>query len=94
MSKVIKKPLLTEKNNNLAIQNTYVFEVVRSANKTDIKEHIERYFDVKVHSIRTAICRNRAKKGNRRTSSSKVKYWKKAIVRLKKGEKMSLFEGN
>lgn len=92
MSQLIKRPLLTEKNNILASQNVYVFEVARQADKPMIKEHIEKYFDVKVQSIRTAICRGRARRVQRNVS--RVKYWKKAIVRLVDGEKIDLFEGN
>ena len=89
---MIKRPLLTEKNNILASQNIYVFEVVRSATKPAIKAYIEKYFDVKVQSVRTAICRSRARRI--RKSISRVKYWKKAMIRLVKGEKIDLFEGN
>ncbi len=92
MSYVIKRPLLTEKNNLFASKNTHVFEVSRSANKTTIKAHVEKYFDVKVESVRTAICRGRARRSKH--GYGRVKYWKKAIVRLVAGEKISLFEGN
>ncbi len=92
MSQLIKRPLLTEKNNILAGKNVYVFEVALEADKRIIKEHVEKYFDVKVRSIRTAICRGRARRVQRNVS--RVKYWKKAIVRLVDGEKIDLFEGN
>ena len=91
MSKIIKKPLLTEKNNALAEKGVYVFEVDRSANKTAIREHIERYFEVRVKSVRTLICRGRSRKT--RSSIGRVPYWKKAVVRLVKGAKIDLFEG-
>jgi len=92
MSQIIKKPLLTEKNNLLASQNIYVFKVDRSVNKTQIKEHVEKYFDVKVQSVKTLICRGRAKRT--RVGYGSVKYWKKAVVRLVQGETINLFEGN
>ncbi len=92
MSYIIKRPLLTEKNNILASQNVYVFEVDRSADKLVIKEHIEKYFDVKVKTVRTALCRGRSRRVRNRVG--RVKYWKKAMVRLKEGEKIDLFEGN
>ena len=92
MSQLIKKPLLTEKNNLLAAKNIYVFEVVRSVNKTQIKEYVEKYFDVKVRSVKTAICRGRARRT--KIGYGRVKYWKKAIVRLIQGETINLFEGN
>ena len=92
MSQLIKRPLLTEKNNLLAAKNTYVFEVSRSVNKTQIKGYVEKYFDVKVQSVRTVICRGRARRT--KVGYGRVKYWKKAIVRLAQGETINLFEGN
>ena len=92
MSYVIKRPLLTEKNNLLATQNTYVFEVDRSADKIVIKEHIEKYFNVKVLSVNTSLCRGRSRRT--RGVYGRVQHWKKAVVRLVQGEKINLFEGN
>jgi large subunit ribosomal protein L23 len=92
MSQLIKKPLLTEKNNLLAAKNIYVFQVDRSANKTQIKEYVEKYFEVRVRSVKTAICRGRARRT--REGYGRVKHWKKATVRLAQGETINLFEGN
>ena len=92
MSYVIKKPLVTEKNSIKAEKGIYVFKVNRQANKTAIKDHIERYFKVKVLSVKTAVCRKRSRKVRRQ--EGKVKYWKKAFVRLKAGEQITVFEGN
>ena len=92
MSQLIKKPLLTEKNNLLAAKNIYVFCVDRSSNKTQIRKYVEKYFNVKVQSVRTAICRGRARRT--RFGYGRVKYWKKATVRLVLGETINLFEGN
>lgn len=88
---VLKRPLITEKNSLFAEQGVYVFEVERKATKTDIKKAIEKYFQVKVDSVRTSVCRGRSRRT--RLGQSKVKYWKKAMVRLKDGQKISLFEG-
>ncbi|MDE0118584.1 MAG: 50S ribosomal protein L23 [Bdellovibrionales bacterium] len=92
MSQLIKRPLLTEKNNVLASKNIYVFKVDRSANKAEIKQYVEKYFDVKVRSVKTAICRGRSRRT--KIGYGRVKYWKKAIVRLAPGETVNLFEGN
>jgi len=91
MSYVIKKPIITEKNNLLAEKGIYVFKVAKSSDKTAIKDHVERYFDVKVASVKTSICRKRARRRGRQ--EGKVKYWKKAFVKLKPGEQISIFEG-
>lgn len=92
MSQIVKRPLLTEKNNLLASKNIYVFQVDRLANKKQIKQNVEKYFEVKVQSVKTAICRGRARRT--RLGYGRVKYWKKAIVRLHPGETINLFEGN
>lgn len=88
---VIKRPLVTEKNSILAEKGVYVFEVDKKATKTDIKQAVEKYFRVKVADVNTSICRGRAKRT--RLGVSKPQSWKKALVRLNKGEKISLFEG-
>lgn len=87
----IKRPIITEKNSMLAENGVYVFEVDRKASKTDIKKAIEKSFRVKVDAVRTSICRNRAKRT--RLGEGRVRYWKKAMVKLAAGEKISLFEG-
>lgn len=91
MLHIIKKPLISEKNSLMAEQGVYTFEVDRKATKTDIKKAVEKSFKVKVSSINTQICRNRAKKT--RVGQSQVKYWKKAFVKLASGEKIAIFEG-
>ena len=92
MSYVIKKPLVTEKNNLQAEKGIYVFKVSKLADKKAIKDHVERYFNVKVASVKTSICRKRSRKIRGRAGY--VKYWKKAFVRLKAGEQITVFEGN
>jgi len=88
---VIKRPLVTEKNSMLAEKGVYVFEVEKTATKTDIKAAVEKYFRVKVVGVNTTICRGRAKRT--KFGIGKATSWKKALVRLKAGEKISLFEG-
>ena len=88
---VIKRPLVTEKNSIMAENGVYVFEVAKEATKLDIKNAVEKYFRVKVSSVNTAVCRGRAKRT--KFGVSKPQSWKKALVRLNKGEKISLFEG-
>jgi large subunit ribosomal protein L23 len=88
---VIKKPLVTEKNSLLAEKGVYVFEVETDATKTDIKKAVEKYFRVKVANVNTVTCRGRSKRT--KFGVSKPVAWKKAMVRLKAGEKIGLFEG-
>ena len=88
---IIKRPLVTEKNNELAQHQTYVFEVDRKASKTEIRSYIEKYFGVKVSKVQTSICRGRSKRTSR--GQGRVPYWKKATVRLRAGETIKIFEG-
>lgn len=88
---VLRRPLVTEKNSMMAENNVYVFEVDRQATKNEVRQAVEKFFRVKVDSVRTAVCRGRAHRN--RFGSGRVKYWKKAMVKLKPGESISLFEG-
>lgn len=92
MFDVIKKPLVSEKNATHAeTANTYAFEVADDATKTEIKKAVETAFNVKVDSVRTQVCRGRWFRKHMKLGAPKS--WKKALVKLKEGEKISLFEG-
>jgi large subunit ribosomal protein L23 len=91
---VLKRPLmLTEKGNNLREQyNQYAFEVDRRANKIQIRQAVESLFDVKVEEVRTLNMRGHMRRMGR--GYAKTRNWKKAIVALKEGHSIDLFEGN
>ncbi len=91
MHYIIKRPLVTEKNSRLAEQGVYVFEVDKNATKTEIKKAVEKFFRVRVSQVNTANCRGRAKKT--KFGMGRPESWKKAMVKLVKGEKIGLFEG-
>ena len=92
MYEIIKKPLISEKNAGHAEDaNTYAFEVDMSAGKTQIKQAVETAFGVKVQAVRTQICRGRYFRKQVRLGPPK--HWKKALVKLKAGEKIPIFEG-
>ncbi len=91
MYQIIKKPLVTEKNSMHSAIGAYAFEVDRKATKNEIRSAVEKLFDVKVDSVRTMVCRNRPRRVG--MNYSKTRYWKKALVKLKTGEKIALFEG-
>ena len=88
---IIIKPLVTEKSMNLLADNKYTFVVDKRSNKTEIKNAIESIFKVKVDKVYTLIVKGKPKrmgKNEGRTSDRK-----KAIVSLKPGQKIKLFEG-
>lgn len=91
MQKIIRRPLITEKNSTMAENGVYVFEVDTKANKLEIKKAVEKSFRVTVKSVRTVICRGRSRRT--RLGVSRVQRWKKAMVQLNPGEKIALFEG-
>ncbi len=85
---IIKNMLRTEKGANLLIQNKYVFNVAKDANKIDIKRAVEDLYKVKVRdvnimNIKGKLRRVRYREG--RTSS-----WKKAIVTLQPDNKIEV----
>jgi large subunit ribosomal protein L23 len=92
MYQVIKKPLVSEKNAGHAEDaNTYAFEVDLRADKQEIRSAVERAFQVKVEDVRTMVCRGRYFR--KQAKLGPPKHWKKALVKLKQGEKIGLFEG-
>ncbi|MFL2635683.1 MAG: 50S ribosomal protein L23 [Tepidiformaceae bacterium] len=88
---VLLKPLVTEKSTTLAGKNQYVFEVDLRANKTQVKESVELVFDVNVLRVNTMIVKGKRRRYGR--SLVKRPDWKKAIVTLKPGDSIELFEG-
>jgi large subunit ribosomal protein L23 len=88
---VIKRPVITEKSSIMAGElNQYVFEVDIKANKIQIKEAVERIFDVDVIKVATMIMPlKRGKRG--RKAYVRSQEWKKAIVTLPKGQTISEF---
>lgn len=86
----IRRPLITEKAlTTRESEGSLVFEVAAEATKTEVKQAVEKLFNVKVASIRTA---NVEGKERRRGKFSGYKPdWKKAYVRLRAGEKIPDF---
>ena len=85
---IIKGPIMTEKSSDLAKNNTITFSVNPKANKTQIKQAIEKIFNVKVEKVNTVNVRPRKRRVGKYTGyTSKVK---KAIVKLKDGSSIEL----
>jgi large subunit ribosomal protein L23 len=88
---VIRRPLVTEKNTFLQSQGKYAFEVAREANKVQIKEAVEKAFKVTVTDVKVLTVRGKEHRVGKRMVASRP--WKKAIVSLKGGDKIEIFEG-
>lgn len=86
---IIKAPIITEKSSDLTQNhNTITFSVDVKANKTQIKQAIEKIFNVKVENVNTINVRPKKKKVGKYTgTTSKVK---KAIVKLSEGSSIEL----
>ena len=85
---IIKGPIMTEKSNDLKVNNVVTLSVDPKANKTQIKQAVEKVFNVKVESVNTVTVRPRKKRVGKYTAyTNKVK---KAIVKLKDGSSIEL----
>jgi len=84
--RVLKAPHITEKATELAARDQYVFRVETRSNKTEIKKEIEQLYDVDVLAVRI-INVSRRKRTLGRISGWRKGY-KKAIVRIKQGQKI------
>ena len=88
--KVLRRPIvLTEKANRLREGNQVVFEVARDANKVEIRNAVEKLFNVKVESVNTLLMRGKERRMGR--GHAKMQNWKKAIVTLKEGSEIDFF---
>ncbi len=89
---VLRRPLVTEKTTLLTGHNKYVFEVALAANKLQIREAVEKAFSVHVEAVNTMHVRGKIKRMGRRSGGQQPD-WKKAVVTLRAGDQIQLFEG-
>jgi large subunit ribosomal protein L23 len=89
--KIIRRALITEKADRLREMNCYQFEVAKKANKKEIKEAVEKLFNVNVMDVKTANFRGKPKRMG--ISFGYKTGYKKATVTLKPGQKIELIEG-
>lgn len=90
LSYVIKRPLLTEKSTYLSNElNQYAFEVDVRASKDQIKAAVESLYKVKVESVNTSVGKDRDRRT--RFGLSEGRIHKKALVKVKAGEKIEMF---
>jgi large subunit ribosomal protein L23 len=89
---VVKRPVITEKSNKQKeLSNQIAFEVDRKANKIEIKQAIEKLFNVKVLKVNTFRIEGKEKRV--RMTKGKTRHWKKAIITLRAGDHIEFFEG-
>jgi large subunit ribosomal protein L23 len=89
---VIVKPIITEKSTDqLDKHRAYTFAVDKDANKHEIAQAVEKLFNVKVDSVRTMQYRGKQRRVGRHVGRRAA--WKKAVVKLREGDTIEIFEG-
>ena len=93
LSYIIKKPLITEKTMALVQVGKFTFMVDKKATKKTVKKAIEEFFNVNVKKVwLIKVLGKRKRAGRRQRRMIKKPDYKKAIVKLKEGQKIDLFE--
>ena len=88
---ILIRPIVTEKSTALMEQCKYTFRVPLAATKIQIRQAVEQIFKVKVQAVNTMRYEGKLKRMGR--TQGRRSDWKKAVVTLKPGEAIELFEG-
>ena len=91
LTRVIVRPVVTEKTNDMGENDKYAFEVAVDANKNEVKQAVERFFGVKVLDVHTMRMPRKSRRVGKNVGRKPE--WKKAIVRLAEGHSIEFFEG-
>ncbi len=89
-SDILIRPILTEKGTMLEKDGQYIFQVINSATKPEVKKAVKRLYGVTAEKVNMLRMRSRKVRFGRFEGSQKA--WKKAIVRLVKGQKIDLYK--
>jgi large subunit ribosomal protein L23 len=90
-SQVIVKPVLSEKSFALSAVGKYTFRVHPDAHRTQVRQAVESLFGVHVVGVRTLSVKSKPKR--RGLTRGRTRAWKKAIVQVKAGESIPIFQG-
>ena len=90
-SKILVAPVVSEKSYSLIDDRKYSFRVHEDAHKTQIRQAVEELFGVRVEAVNVAHVRPKPKR--RGLQRGKRPGWKKAIVQLREGDTIEIFEG-
>lgn len=90
MYNIVVRPLITEKGTfQSQALNAYAFEVAPAANKAQVRQAIEKIYDVRVMDVRTATRKGKPRRAG--GTMSRTKHWKKAVVVLHPDDHIDLF---
>lgn len=92
MYSVVIRPLITEKSIQDAKKGKFTFVVVKQADKRAITKEVSERFKVDVIGISTVTVKGRTQRTGKRRIEKVLTAWKKAIVTVKEGQKIDLFE--
>ena len=87
---IIVRPLITEKTSKLIEERKYTFEVAKGVNKIEVKEAVEKIFEVKVTAVNIINVRKKARKVGKYEGLRPAV--RKAIITLAEGQKLDVFE--
>ena len=90
-SQIILAPIVSEKSYAGTADGKYTFRVHQDAHRTQIRQAVEALFDVRVVEVRTASVKSKPKR--RGFSSGRTREWKKAIVEVREGDTIPIFQG-
>ncbi|MDT7555506.1 MAG: large subunit ribosomal protein [Pseudonocardiales bacterium] len=90
-SQVIIRPVVSEKSYVLSAVDKYTFRVHPDAHKTQIRQAVEQLFDVRVLEVRTITVKSKPKR--RGVTKGRTRNWKKAIVQVRPGDTIPIFQG-
>lgn len=89
---ILKRPIITEKSMKLAQKGLYVFEVDKGATKPQVAKQVGEKFNVKVLKVRIINVKGKVKSQKRTRKNYQTQGYKKALVQVKKGDKIAIFE--
>lgn len=88
---ILRRPLITEKNTMLGNQDKYSFEVATRATKPMIRQAVETIFKVDVTAVNVSKVQGKMRRVGK--SVGRTRNWKKAVVTIKPGQRIEVFEG-
>jgi large subunit ribosomal protein L23 len=91
---IIKRPIITEKTLTLAGRGWYTFAADIDASKPMIASEVSKIYKVNVQKVRTVTMHGKVRRVGRKAVPTAKPDWKKAMVSLKKGQKIDAFEIN
>jgi len=88
----IIKPIISEKSMSGVTLGRFTFQVLQDATKEEVKKAIEKKFKVNVLGVKTNLVKGKTTKVGKRRREVVKSSWKKAVVQLKEGQKIDLFD--